>query len=569
LENAKKRARFLTAKKERKMQNCLGIYVEEKLIKYAKVSKDRDNIKIEAFGVKFYEDIKQAINQIIQETNSARTPISVNLDGEYYDYFDFFSLLNKNDLKKSAEIEFEMLCKEKNIRKEDMEKRYIFVMDPDKENRMKAINVSIEKNKVEERKELLDSFNLNTIEPLPIGIANLVKAGDVENELIVNLEEKTTLTFLNNGQIDVIEEIESSISESLKNISKRENSYSKAYEILKNITLTSQDIDSMEDGNDYIDAVIPVLFKILTEIKEKISEYGKQINKIYFTGTGIIINNLDMYFQDRMNDIECNIIRPSFLEAQSIKVGIKDLIEVNSAISLALSGMGTGTANDLNFAEKKSFGTGIEITGIPGGGKLPQIKSLKETQNEDLDAYERMVMRLLAICLVFIISYSILGKTLYNNMENKKQETIKKQEETTASIASMSKTKTAIDSFNSEYQTVISKLNNQSIENGQVLFMQSEISNFLTRIAAIIPTEVKLISIENTTERHFVIQARSSKYQQLGYFKALLEANGYLENVCASTGIRTNTTIDSTLSPDFGKNEEYIVITIEGDLKSL
>ncbi len=550
------------------MQNCLGIYVEENLIKYAKVSKDRDNIKIESFGVKFYEDIKQAINQIIQETNSVKTPISVNLDGEYYDYFDFFSLLNKNDLKKSAEIEFEMLCREKNIRKEDMEKRYIFVLDPDKENRMKAINVSIEKEKIEERKELFNSFNLHAIEPLPIGIANLIKAGETENELIVNLEEKTILTFLNEGQIDVIEELESSILEPLKNISKSENSYSKAYEILKNITLSSQDIDSIQEGNDYIDIVMPVLFKILTEIKEKISEYGRQINKIYFTGTGIIINNLDMYFQDRMNDIECDLIRPSFLEAQSIKIGIKDLIEVNSAISLALSGMGSGATNDLNFVDKKSFGTGIEITGIPGG-KLPEIKSLKDTKNEDLDAYERMIMRLLAICLVFIISYSILGKTLYTNMENKKEETIKKQEETSDSIASMSETKTAIDSFNSEYQTVISKLNNQSIENGEVVFTQAEISNFLTRIAAIIPTEVKLISIENTTGRHFVIQAKSAKYQQLGYFKALLEANGYLENVCASTGIRANSTIESTLSPDFGKNEEYIVITIEGDLKSL
>lgn len=549
------------------MQSCLGIYIENNLIKYAKVSRDRDNIKIESFGTKFYEDLPQTIKQVVQETNSAKTPISVNLDGEYYDYFDFFALLNKNDLKKSIEIEFEMLCREKNIRKDDMEKRYIFVVDSDKENRMKAINVSIEKQKVEQRKELFEDYNLSAIKPLPIGITNIAKTEDVECELIVNLEEKTTLTFIQNGQIDLIQEIDSSISEALREISKRENSDSKAYEILKNTTITSQDLD-IQEGNEYLDVVIPVLFKILTEIKEKMAEYGKQINKVYFTGTGIVINNVDMYFQDRMNDIECDIIKPSFLEAQSLKVGIKDYIEVNSAISLALQGMGTGATNDLNFAGKNAISKiGIEMPNLPGGKKVPELKSLKETSGEPLDAYERTIMRILMICLVFILGYTIIGNKLYTDMDTKKDEAIKKQEDTSTSITNMGKTKLSIEGLNSEYQSVIAKLNNQSLENGEVIFENWEVANFLTQIASVIPTEVKLISIENTTGRHFVIQARSIKYQQLGYFKALLEANEYLENVTASTGIRQSSTIESTLSPDVGTTEEYIVVTIEGDLK--
>lgn len=549
------------------MQSCLGVYIENKLIKYAKVSRDRDSIKIESFGTKFYEDLKQAISQIVQETNSAKTPISVNLDGEYYDYFDFFSLLNKNDLKKSTEIEFEMLCREKNIRKEDMDKRYIFVLDPDKENRMKAINVSIEKEKIEQRKDLFEGYNLSAIEPLPIGIANLVRTGEVECELIVNMEEKTTLTFLQNGQIDLIQEIDSSISEALREISKRENSDSKAYEILKNITITSQDMDSVQDGNEYIDIVIPVLFKILTETKEKMAEYGKQINKIYFTGTGVIINNVDMYFQDRMNDIECNMIKPSFLEAQSLKVGIKDYIEVNSAISLAMSGMGTGATNDLNFSGKSAISkVGIEMPSLPGNKRMPEIKTLKESAEEPLDAYERTVIRILAMCLIFIIAYSIMGNTLYKNMDEKKNEAIQKQTDTSTAIANMGKTKLTIESLNSEYQSVIAKLNNQSLENGEIIFENWEIANFLTKIASVIPSEVKLISLENTTGRHFVIQAKSIKYQQLGYFKALLEANGYLENVTASTGIRAESEIESSLSPEAGAVEEYILVTIEGDL---
>ena len=49
------------------MSNCLGLYIEEHLIKYAKVSKDHDNIKVETFGVMFYDKISDAIKQIVEK----------------------------------------------------------------------------------------------------------------------------------------------------------------------------------------------------------------------------------------------------------------------------------------------------------------------------------------------------------------------------------------------------------------------------------------------------------------------------------------------------------------------
>ena len=49
------------------MPSCLGLYIEQNLIKYAKVSKSNEVIKVESFGVKFYEDINVAIKQIVEE----------------------------------------------------------------------------------------------------------------------------------------------------------------------------------------------------------------------------------------------------------------------------------------------------------------------------------------------------------------------------------------------------------------------------------------------------------------------------------------------------------------------
>ena len=34
------------------MSTCLGLYIESNIIKYAKVSKEREQIKVESFGVK-------------------------------------------------------------------------------------------------------------------------------------------------------------------------------------------------------------------------------------------------------------------------------------------------------------------------------------------------------------------------------------------------------------------------------------------------------------------------------------------------------------------------------------
>lgn len=182
------------------------------------------------------------------------------------------------------------------------------------------------------------------------------------------------------------------------------------------------------------------------------------------------------------------------------------------------------------------------------------LKEFKESMQAELEPSERMIMRILAMCLVFVIAYSTLASTLFKNLERQEEEAVKKQEETSIAIQNMSKNKSSIDSFTSEYQSVISKLNNQSVANGEVLFYELEIPNFLQTIASIIPAEVKLKSIENTTGRHFVIQARSIKYQQLGYFKALLETTGGLENVSASTGIREYEEVESDIA---GEKKRY------------
>ena len=107
------------------MSSCLGLYIENNIIKYAKVSKDHDNLKIDAFGIKFYEKLGDAIDQVVEETYSQKTPISVNMSEEMYNYFNMYALLTKSDLQKAIKTEFEAYCADKgynpNVLKPDMQ----------------------------------------------------------------------------------------------------------------------------------------------------------------------------------------------------------------------------------------------------------------------------------------------------------------------------------------------------------------------------------------------------------------------------------------------------------------
>ena len=127
------------------MSECLGLYIENNLIKYAKVSKDRDNVKVESFGIKTYDRLEEVLEQIVQETYSFNTPISVNLSDEMYNYFNVFSMLNKKDIENSITTEFEFLCGERGINKNVLESRYFSVPNIENTEKIRTVHISVNK----------------------------------------------------------------------------------------------------------------------------------------------------------------------------------------------------------------------------------------------------------------------------------------------------------------------------------------------------------------------------------------------------------------------------------------
>ena len=328
------------------MASCLGLYIEDNIIKYAKVSKDNDTIKIDSFGLKFYDKINEAIEQVIKETFSYKIPISINSSNENYNFFHVFNLLNKKDIQSYVKTEFESICYEKDINADVFSTRYVLVNDMDDKEKIKAIHIAVNKGEIARRTGFLDRYKLKSISPVALNISNLLevdKNSSTENIAIVNIENQTTITTIIDQKIYDVVVIEDGAKEILDKINLKENSYSKAYEICKNSTIyTVEGKDLQYEENAYLDDIMPTLYKIVGQVKKVLNESTNKINKLYITGTASAINNIDIYFQDYLEDVKCEILKPYFIHSTGMEVNIKDYIEVNSAIALGLQGLGEG-----------------------------------------------------------------------------------------------------------------------------------------------------------------------------------------------------------------------------------
>lgn len=538
------------------MTNCLGLYIEENLIKYAKVSKDHDKIKVESFGIKFYDKLGDAIDQVIEETYSQKTPISINLSEEMYNYFDMFALLSKNDLQKAINTEFEAYCVDKGYNPNVFESRYAIFNSRTEKDKIKVIHVAENKIELNKRIQQTKGYRLANIAPISMAIPSLLDVTKKENSMIINIEEKTTVTTIIENKVYHIDVFEDGSTDILSKINLKENSYSKSYEICKNTTIyTSEGRSLQEDETTYLEDIMPTLYDIVGKVRKIINENTEKIEKIYLTGTGALINNVDLYFQEYLEDMNCEILRPYFVQ-NTKDITIKDYIEVNSAISLAMMGLGEGI-NGMNF-KKQTFSDKV-----PDWMKIevnPDV-SPKDKKNlggfltwdlgQKLDNTEISLVRTAVGLLLLIIIYTAFSGLLANQMNKKNKEAQESINSTNQQIAIANSDNEKIKTKTNEYTTMIKNLEEANDRITDRNRTRNAIPNLLNQIMSIVPENVQLTSIENTTGTHVVINAQSNKYEQLGYLKAKIKADVILTNVISTAGQKDN---------------NVVTVMIEGDL---
>ena len=552
------------------MQECLGISINNKLIRYARVSKNNDSYNVTSYGIKFYDNIDTAINQILSETDNHTIPVSSEISNEKYYYFNIFSLANRNYAEKAIKTEFESFCTENHLNKNLYDSRYIYTKNVQNQDQSKIIYVYDSENELAERKTAFGKADLETLVPMTTTLPNLMKVEKNRNSMIINLEERTTITTIINQAIYNVDILDEGMEEVLDKISERENSYSKAYEICKNSTIYTMETTEGTGNNEYLQYIVPTLYKIVQEI-QKIKERFPKIDNIYLTGMGTVINNIDLYFKEYFKESKVEILKPFFLE-DKMNINIKDYIEVNSAIALALQGLGLGIKN-LNFMKrdwktelKTLLSSDVNMKDI----KMPKFNFKLKNKNVnlkskvdlsgELDRVERLLLRDCAVVLIVIIMYSVGSSILVKQINAKIKETDDVTLYANSQLSLANSDSSKVNERTKDYQKYKTNLENVSSAIETKRSRKNQITTMLNKIVYNIPKEVQLTEIKNTettdsgqTVQHIIIHAQSTKYEQLAYFKAKMKNANVLDNITSTEG---------------QKDGEYVKIIIEGDLKT-
>lgn len=553
--------------------SVLGIFIDDNVIKYAKVQKEKDELKVEAFNIVFYENLEKELNRIITETGSSKIPICFNVSHESYNYFDVIAFMKKKDRENSIKMDFSTLCVEKGLDEKDFDTKFLLRTADNNADKITALHIAVNKEELEQTTKLFVGKKIDSVEPITTSILNIVdfSEDEKENVIIVNLEGQTKITTIIDGSINRIDTLNIGMNDILGKINETENSMRKSYDIFKNTTIYTQDPNDMNmDDNEHLEEIIPTLYEIVNQTKNIMEESSATIHKVYITGLGSAVNNIDLYFQEYMISSKCEILSPFFLETAALNTSFKDYVEVNSAIALALDGLGYSSfKNDLNFKTSSGGSLDIDFSNLFGGAGG---KELDMNMKGPLDSAEKLMIRISVICLIAIVVYLFFSNTLMTKLQDMTDEANRSSQQVAQEI-----TKVENDIKKIETQTAAYKQSSELIENvlnGNAEAMESvpiipkgSIKNLLKSLSRVIPKDVTIASIKNTEDLHVVIEAYAPTYEQVGYFKALISTNGLLKNVKSSSGqkIRIKRMNVSDYESAIDDEIDVVYITIEGD----
>lgn len=339
------------------MPSCLGFYTDKNMIKYAKVNRDKGSgmYMLEAYGVKFYDNIIATIDEIAQEVGMEQCTVSLTMINEGYHAVDVFSGLKVKDRDDLIKSSFDEYCESKGLVSSALQLRYQMVQNTGNIDKLKAICTYVSKAELANTKTNFDGFRISAIAPMGLSIENLFNNKGIDEEAaVINIENKTTVTIMLRNEIQAVYEIPLGMEDILDKLAEKYNSYSKAYEACKKVSVYIDDVTALdEESRDILDVVLPVLYDIRQRADNIITPYKRLLKSIYISGSAVTINNVDLYFQESFPSMRCEIVKPFFISQKDVGTQ-NEIIEVNSAIAIALNGLGmVDPAIDFSGAAKR------------------------------------------------------------------------------------------------------------------------------------------------------------------------------------------------------------------------
>ncbi len=547
------------------MSSCLGIYIGEKVVKYAKLTREENSSRIKAitYGTKIHLGNKSdIISNIVTATGSEGVPVCINSEGERIHKTEVLRIISKNDLESLVDLEVVDFTGNEDKNERSYVYKYVLLDSLVSRDNYTA-NIVIQ-DRPEVDKYLSDeNTSVVSMYSLPY-VLDEIAPKEVSNYLIIDMNENTDLIFVSDGKLLDVINMDLGMKKIMDTFPEMLGSYQKAYDTCKTINVFS---DESNVNNPELERVIePVLQDALNRIQNKIRELNLKIDRIYLSGTITLFINSDMLFEQYF-DTPTEKLRPYFIDSKDSNNNMSEVTEANEAFALAYEGLMVERP-ELDFLrQNKKFGnifakvgkiksTGAKI--VNENNKGPKLKVNRNENvfigNINLEKVKSILIFANVIMFTLLLVYSVFGG-IYNAQMNKQIENVVEEKaKVTENTVKVNSDITYINSNKEKYSNYVSYVDEtiRKINKGEIgKYSTYNVALFMLKISKYIPDGVLLKSIKSDSSKHVTIIASSNSYAQLGYFVSQLKLEGILEpSSVRTTAVAHDATITVTIGGD-------------------
>lgn len=523
------------------MGSCLGIYIGDKIVKYAKLAYDEKSksMRVSSCGVKHVVGEKtEIIHGIVEETDSANIPLAINISNATYSTINVLKQLGKNDVLSMIDLEVFEIATKLGVNEKLLTYRYLDLNTDRSEANNKIIIAAYERAELDKYLKL-SKIKPSGIYPISFVLDNIVDK-QVQDYMYINIDETTDVITVNQGEIREISEFPIGMGNILSETAAYCGSTSKAYELCKSINVYTEEVGINDVEVEKI--VEPVLQDILHRIEEKIKQNRFSPSKIYISGMGTLFTNIDLLFSDYFG-IESVVAKPYFVSEGENEIAMPNIVECVESIALAHEYLKPSKDN-INFASSKTSEKNI---------KMVEFKNKLGNMNVGIDKIKASLIFANVIAGVVLLLYIAFG-IIYGMQTDRIFEKVSKDSESIqAELTKIQNDVSYIKENTDKYSNVNSFVEEtvRKIEGNEIgKYSTYNVANFMQKIIRYIPKGVEIETISSNDNKHVTMVAKSDSYSGIGYFVSQIKLQEILINVVVEKVSHTS----------------YVTVTIGGDL---
>lgn len=540
------------------MGNCLGIYMSDKVVEYAKLTNDSGSaVRVVAYGAKTHLGNKvEVIKDIIAATGSENVPVCLNVENCVTHKMEVLRQISKKDIASMVELEVLDYSKSDDLTNTALQYKYTLL--DSKVNRDNAeANIMIA-NKLEIEKLVAnDDLQITSMYDLPYILDQIAPRG-VHNYCIININDTTDIIVVQEDRLVDVQKLDFGMGQIFKDLPEVLGSSQKTYEVLKSTNVYT---DQENVNNPEVEKVIePVLQDALNRVHARLDEMKFDIQKIYLTGDVALFINSDLLFQEYF-ELSTEKLKPYFVDVGDVNYNLSEITEAVSAFALAYEGLFVKRPDIDMIRQSKLFSIALKTKQQTGASELDtenkgiiskfidKFKNSKKANRPRANSsslgfgfinFAKVIPALIFMItavVVSTVSYSI-ATNIYTDAVDAEALKIEQETESVKGFTNLvqqdiSKIKTSTapyKKFVDYIETTTAKIANGEVGRSSTY----NVALFMLKVSKYIPNNVRVVAIQSDSSKNVAIIAEAASYAELGYLVSQVKFQGILEEVYIS-----------------------------------